>query len=102
VIHENINLILNVLSKEINGLRDDLREFTSKMVCKEDNEACMMSRCQHCEQNFKNYIMQNILDKKKSIKWYQWITYTGRVEKREFSGKNKLFILFFTRCVRCF
>ncbi|CAF1309948.1 unnamed protein product [Adineta ricciae] len=56
------------------------------MVCKPDIEACMMSRCRQCKQNFKNHILTNILDKKKSIKWYQWITSTGRVEKQEFSG----------------
>jgi hypothetical protein len=87
--------MLNVLSKEISGLKNDLSDFTSKMVCKEDDEDCMMSRCQRCKRNFIQHIIQNVVDKKKIIKWYQWTTFRGRVEKTEYSGKNKRFILSF-------
>ncbi len=86
---------MDVLSKEITGLKNDLSAFTSKMVCKEDSEDCMMSRCSHCERNFVHHIVQNIMNKKKSIKWYQWTTFRGRVEKKEHSGKSKRFILSF-------
>ncbi len=87
ITHENINLILNVLSKEITGLKNDLNEFTSKMVCKEDDENCMMCHCGNCKRNFIHHIIRNVIDKKKLIKWYQWTTHRGRVEKTEYSGK---------------
>ena len=64
VIHENINLMLDVLSKETTGLKNGLSEFTSEMVCKKDDEDCMMFRCQHCKRNFIYQVTQDIEDKK--------------------------------------
>jgi hypothetical protein len=70
VIHENINLLLDALSNEINGLKDKLAKYTSKMVCDDTNERCMMSFCGINQENFAQKIMGNIVNKKK--KWSQW------------------------------
>ncbi|CAF1680576.1 unnamed protein product [Rotaria sp. Silwood1] len=56
------------------------------MVCDENDEDCMMSRCDDCKGNFAQHIIPNIMNKKKVIKWYQWMHYKGRAEKKEFSG----------------
>lgn len=89
IIHENINLLLNALSKEINGLKNDLSEYTSKIVCDENDEHCMKSCCHICKRNFTRNIMQKIMNKAKVISWYQWTTAGGRAEKKNFSGINE-------------
>ena len=52
VIHENVNLLLEVLSKEVHGLKNNLNKFLLKLVCDEDEEHCMMSYCNTCKNNF--------------------------------------------------
>ncbi|CAF0921078.1 unnamed protein product, partial [Didymodactylos carnosus] len=84
VIHENISLLLESLSKQINGFTSNLREFTSKMVCDELNELCMMTECASCKKNFQQQIMANIIDETKQIKWYQWTNKSGRAQKELF------------------
>ena len=92
--HENIHLLLNALSNEINGLRADLAEFTSKMVCDDTNENCMLSICSTCEENFVKEILANIHDKRKRITWYQWVTSNNRTEKQDFNGMNEYLNIF--------
>jgi len=89
VVHENIDLLLVVLSKEVNGLKSNLSDFLSKMVCDEAEEICMMSRCDTCKNNFNEYISKKIIDKKKIINWYQWVNNHGRTTKQNFSGNNE-------------
>lgn len=89
VAHENIHLLLKALSGEINGLETDLSQFTSKMVCNDTNENCMLSKCAICKGNFVSQIVDNILDAKKKITWDQWVTSNNRVEKKDFHGMSK-------------
>ena len=102
IIHENVNLLLDVLSNEITGLKNNLGESETKMVCDENHERCMMSHCNNCKRNFVQHIIQKVIDKNKVIKWYQWTNCRGRAEKKEFSGRNKLSIWSFTTCARYF
>ena len=88
VIHENVSLLLEVLAKEIQGLKHNLNEFLSKMVCDESEESCMLSLCDTCENNFKQHITKKIINKEKVIKWFQWVNINGRAIKQEFSGNN--------------
>jgi hypothetical protein len=85
---------LNALSKEINGLKNNLGQYTLKMVCDENDEHCMKSCCHSCKNNFTRKIMQKVMNKAKVMSWYQWTIVGGRVEKKQFSGMNERFICF--------
>ncbi len=89
VIHENVNLLLEVLSKEVHGLKNNLNDFLSKLVCDENEECCMMSCCDICKNNFDQYIVKKMIDKKKVISWNQWVNVNGHAIKKNFSGKKK-------------
>ncbi len=89
VIHENINLLLKVLSKEVQGLKNNLSEFLLKLVCSESDENCMMSQCDNCINSFDQSIIKKIIDKGKIIDWYQWTNKNGRSTKEKFSGKSE-------------
>ena len=41
VVHENVNLLLQVLSKEVRGLKNTLSDYSRQMVCDESKEQCM-------------------------------------------------------------
>ncbi|CAF0974483.1 unnamed protein product [Didymodactylos carnosus] len=57
IIYENINLILQALSKHVNGnYCHDLSTFTSRLVCDENNHKCMISACGQCKGNFNQFI----------------------------------------------
>ena len=101
VIHENIHLLLNALSNEINGLKTDLAEYTSKLVCHDTSESCMLSMCGICEGTFVQEIIGNILDKKKRISWSQWITSRSRTEKKDFEGRNKYSFYLLNALIQC-
>ncbi|CAF0995156.1 unnamed protein product [Rotaria sp. Silwood1] len=62
IYHENVNLLLNSLSKHVNGsFCSDLYSFTSALVCDESNYDCI-----------------NV-----QIKWYQWKHINGYATKEE-------------------
>ena len=67
IIHENINLLLNVSPKEIDGLQNDLNDFTSKMVCDKSDEQRIMFYCYNCNENFQRKAIDNIINKDKRI-----------------------------------
>ena len=92
VVHENVSLLLEVLSKEVRGLKNNLSDYSRKMVCDESQEQCMLSNCDLCENYFKKKIMKNIRDKQKIIEWYQWTINHGRAVKQLYSGKAKMFL----------
>ena len=51
--HENVNLLLNSLSKYVNcSDLNSLQSFSSTLVCDEENENCMLSKCSLCSTNF--------------------------------------------------
>jgi hypothetical protein len=79
--HENIILLLKVLSKEVRSLKNNLNDFLSKLVCSDNNEDCM--------NNFDAFVLQKIIDKQKIIDWYQWTNKNGRATKEKFSGENE-------------
>ncbi|CAF4304875.1 unnamed protein product [Rotaria socialis] len=93
VVHENVSLLLEVLSKEVRGLKDNLNEFLCKMVCDESEESCMMSSCDTCGNNFKQQIINKIIDKKKVVKWFQWENINGRAVKQVFSDYAENFTI---------
>ncbi len=66
-----------------------LNDFLSKLVCNENEECCMMSCCDTCKNNFDQYMVKKIIDRKKVISWDQWINVNERAMKKIFSGKNK-------------
>jgi hypothetical protein len=79
-----VNLILNSLSKYVNGsVCSDLNSFTSGLVCDDSNYDCMSSNCFTCENYFDLYVKNNVIDKNVQIKWYQWKTINGYVTKEE-------------------
>ena len=87
IYHENVNLILNSLSKHVNGsICSDLYSFTSGLVCDDSNYDCMSSNCFTCEKYFDLYIKNNVIDKNVLIKCYQWKTINGYVTKEEQQG----------------
>ena len=94
VIHENIKFLLDVLSNEVTGLKNNLSEYTSRMVCDENDEDCMKSCCHSCKRNFTRKIMQKIMNKAKVISWYQWTIVGGHAEKKNFSDMNERSIYF--------
>jgi hypothetical protein len=89
VTHENVILLLKVLSKEVRSLKNNLNDFVSKLVCSDNSEDCMMSRCDDCMNNFDAIVVQKIIDKHKIINWYQWTNQNGRAIKEKYSGKNE-------------
>jgi hypothetical protein len=87
IYHENVNLLLNSLSKRVNGsVCSNLYSFTSALVCDESNYDCMSSSCFTCENYFDLYIKNYVIDKNVQIKWYQWKTINGYVTKEEQEG----------------
>lgn len=85
--HENVNLLLKSLSKHINGVDlNSLHAFSSILVCNEDNEECMFSRCSSCSNNFNLKIQRNIINPNKQVQWYQWTMKHGFSRKEEFNG----------------
>ena len=85
--HENVNLLLKSLSKHINGVNlNSLQAFSSILVCDEENEECMFSRCSLCSNNFNLKIRKNVINPNKQIQWYQWTTKNGFSRKEEFNG----------------
>ena len=46
--HENIRLICDCLSKEIEGFPTYSGDFVDKFVCDSSSEECMLARCQNC------------------------------------------------------
>jgi hypothetical protein len=77
------------LSKGVHGLKNNLNDFLSKLVCDENEECCMMSCCDTCKNNFDQYMVKKMIDKKKVISWDQWINVNECAMKKIFSGKNK-------------
>ena len=76
--HENINLLIMPLSKSIScSDLNSLRSFSSALVCDEENENCMFSRCSLCSNNFDLKIRKNAVDPSKRIQWYQWTHKNG-------------------------
>ncbi|CAF4074969.1 unnamed protein product [Rotaria magnacalcarata] len=66
VYHENINLPLKALSKQIQCPDlNTLQAFSLALVCDEEDE--------------------KLIDQKKEIKWYQWILNEGFAKKQEFN-----------------
>jgi hypothetical protein len=96
IIDENVNLLLEVLSKEVHDLKNNLNEFLSKLVCDESEERCMMSCCDTCKNNFKQHIIKKIIDKKKVVKWHQWINDNGQAIKQFLFGKNESQLYFYS------
>ncbi|CAF1132322.1 unnamed protein product [Didymodactylos carnosus] len=88
--HENVNLLLNALSKHINGLAcSSLRAFTGALVCDEANEQCMLSNCNKCDHNFELQVKSKVIGEAVKIKWSQWDNNKGRAEKTEHDGTVK-------------
>ena len=87
IYHENINLLLNSLSKHVKGsICSDLHIFTSTLVCDESNYNCMSSNCLTCENYFDLYVKNNVIDKNVQIKWYQWQNINGYATKQVEQG----------------
>jgi hypothetical protein len=85
--HENVNLLLIPLSKCIRSSNlDTLQAFSSALVCNEEDENCMLSRCSLCANNFDDKIQKNVIDPTEQIKWYQWVFNNGYAEKKEFNS----------------
>ena len=59
--HQNVILLVDVLSKFINGAAcSSLQAFTTALACDESNEECMSSNCRYCSNNFKLHIENKI------------------------------------------
>ncbi|CAF1442411.1 unnamed protein product [Rotaria sordida] len=87
IYHENVNLLLNSLSKHVNGsFCSNLYSFTSALVCDESNCDCMSSNCFTCQNYFDLNIKNNVIDKHVQIKWYQWKNINGYATKEEQQG----------------
>ncbi|CAF1252625.1 unnamed protein product [Rotaria sordida] len=84
IYHENVNLLLNSLSKHVNGsFCSNLYSFTSALVCDESNYDFMSSNCFTCENYFDLNIKNNVIDRHIQIKWYQWKHINGYATKEE-------------------
>ncbi|CAF1246475.1 unnamed protein product [Rotaria sordida] len=69
IYHENVNLLLNSLSKHVNGsFCSNLYSFTSALVCDESNYDFMSSNCFTCENYFDLNIKNNVIDRHIQIK----------------------------------
>ncbi|CAF4598521.1 unnamed protein product, partial [Rotaria sp. Silwood2] len=55
------------------------------LVCNEEAENCMFSRCVSCANNFNNKILNIVNDPKQQIQWFQWICLDGKTKKVEFN-----------------
>ena len=85
--HENVNLLLKPLSKCIHSSDlNTLQAFSSALVCNEEDENCMFSRCSLCSNRFNDKIRNNVIDPTEQIQWKQWIFSNGYAEKKEFNG----------------
>ncbi|CAF2377023.1 unnamed protein product [Rotaria sp. Silwood2] len=88
--HENVNLLIDALSKYVNGSTcSDFQSFTTVLVCDESNEQCVSSNCNYCSNNFKLNIENKIIDENVKLKWFQWNHNRERVEKTEQEGTVK-------------
>ena len=94
VIHENVCLLLDSLSRDVPHISNDLHDYTAELVCSQDDESCMMSDCAVCKHNFDYRIARNVVKSMKIIEWYQWVANRGRTEKKKFSG-NELHLVVF-------
>ncbi|CAF1514376.1 unnamed protein product, partial [Didymodactylos carnosus] len=84
IYHENVNLIIRSLSRNINGsFCQDLSTLTSSLVCDETDERCMSSICHKCRDNFDTNIRKNIVNKNVLVQWLEWTNQKGRVTKNE-------------------
>ncbi|CAF1452033.1 unnamed protein product [Rotaria sordida] len=92
--HENVNLLIKLLSKHIScdGL-NSLQEFTSMLVCDEQEEKCMFSCCHLCSHNFDNNIMKNVINPTKRIQWFQWVLQDRKTKKIEFNDTINQYLL---------
>ncbi|CAF1497350.1 unnamed protein product [Rotaria sordida] len=85
--HENVNLLLNSLSKHIHGSScSDLYSFTSALVCNDSDYECMSSSCSYCKNYFDLHIKNNVGDPNAQIKWHQWKNINGYAMKEEQQG----------------
>ncbi|CAF5166744.1 unnamed protein product [Rotaria magnacalcarata] len=85
IYHENLNLLIKLLSKHIScDSLNSLKEFTSMLVCDEQEEKCMFSCCHLCSHNFDNNIMKNVINPTKRIQWFQWVLQDGKTKKIQF------------------
>ena len=84
--HENVNLLLKSLSKCINSPNIiSLQSFSKAVVCNEDEENCMFSRCSLCSNYFNDKFRKNVLNPAQKIQRHQWVLKNGYSEKQEFS-----------------
>ena len=82
ICHENINLLLNRLSKHVKGsICSDLHRLL--LVMNQIIIVIMSSNCLACENYFDLYVKNNVIDKNARIKWYQWQNINGYVTKLE-------------------
>ena len=88
LIHENISLLLGVLSKEVQDLKNDFTDFLFKLTCDEFQESCMTSCCDVCKNSFKKHIVKKIVDEQKIINWFQWTNTHEHAVKQVFSDKS--------------
>ena len=86
--HENIRLICDCLSKEIEGFPSYSGDFVDKFVCDISSEECMLGRCQNCA----TYIWLDEITEScdesclcEKVTWNQW----ERVEVTVPGKKNK-------------
>jgi hypothetical protein len=88
--HQNVSLLIDALSKHINGSScSDLQAFTKALVCDDTNEQCMSSECNYCSNNFNLNVEDKVIDETVNIKWFQWSNNGGRAEKTEEEGTVK-------------
>ena len=86
--HENINLLLQGLSN-IDTIPSNHRNLLEMVCCDVEDEECMFSRCQICEEKISTEFLTNHVDDDElteNVKWYQWVQSDGKTEKVQISG----------------
>ncbi|KXJ17259.1 hypothetical protein AC249_AIPGENE8686 [Exaiptasia diaphana] len=86
--HENIKLLRDCLSKEIDGFPVYSNDLVNELVCNIDSEECMFGRCTKCP-NWLQTFKDNKLTNDNAITWYQWESVDVEVASKSKKGQTK-------------
>ncbi|CAF2970124.1 unnamed protein product, partial [Rotaria sp. Silwood2] len=88
--HENINLLITALNEHIQDFTSiNLQSFIKLLVCDDNRESCMFSKCDKCAGFFKDNVENKIIDKTRIIKWTLWSTSaTHQTLKADYNGTD--------------
>ncbi|KAJ8041142.1 hypothetical protein HOLleu_11877 [Holothuria leucospilota] len=85
--HENVRLLLECLNKSLSqNIETHFYDFLETIVCDQENEDCMLSKCDVCKDKFDEMYTIAEDESMQHVKWAQWETVEGRATKVMKSG----------------